>query len=279
MAAISASERVELPIPASKRRQRPAQRDHSEASRCRPARRQRPAGSCPGHRRSTVRPPARPRISPCGAPNRMLRPWLRPRRRVPRPPNPARGPSPVPRTPTPSAHAVAQAQGRSGGRRHDSAPAPMRRTGPRRARRRPVRSARRLPPPDRHRQAPTPGRPRCGPARASRAGAGMTHGCCGPTTPMGPAALGARWRDRPGRCRSGPDRRRRRPAATARTVSLRRAGASGRESSPNAAFASAAVVMGLASAEVVMGAATLSTRRALPHTGEYGVEWYRNHIG
>ena len=76
------------------------------------------------------------------------------------------------------------------------------------------------------RRVPTPGRPRHGRGRASRAGAGTTRGCCGPTTPMGHAARDALRRDRQARCCSGPGRRPRRPAATVRAESSRRAAAS-----------------------------------------------------
>ena len=195
-------------------------------------------------RRCTAPPPGRRRISRCGAPSPALRPARRPlgvphRRRTlaaghrqlrGHPRQPHRQPrrrrsrlssSPARRSavadaanrPTPSASAASPIRA--------SAPASGSDTGQRRS----------------------PGRPTRGPGRASRADAGTTHGCCAPATPAGRrAAVGRRRPGRPWRCRSGPDRLRRRRAATVRAAWTPAAAASVWGRHRTAAFASTMLI-------------------------------------
>ena len=106
-----------------------------------------------------------------------------------------RRPSPAPPTPTPAAPAAAAAPIRRRARRARSSAA--------RRRREPAHAERVGGQPDqrvgaglggRRRPAPSPGRPTCGPGRASRADAETTRGCCAPATPTGRRAAARQQR-------------------------------------------------------------------------------------
>ena len=258
---------ITSPLYASRCRYRPARTPTPSAAgsfrdvRCRSARCPRPAGSCPGHRRSTTPQPGRPRISRRVVPSRAPRlrtaplgvldgrralaaghgqfrghpghPHVQPRRysSVTRSAARCSARSDAANRPTPSASAASPI----------SASAPASGSGP---------------------AAPTPGRPSAR-ARSCQPSCRRNDArVLWASEPTGPAARGAQCGEIGQRAAvAALAAGRRRLAATARVGSSRRAAASARGRRPNAALRQHGAV------EVVIGAATLSTRRAIPGTG------------